>query len=790
MRTPAAVQRRYRPCHFLTVPWLLFGPGIALGATSALEVALHRAGSNAAALRSALETVPDHQRLGVQFLIENMPGRDLRTLTADYLKEQADFAYRAWEEYPWRDQVSEATFFNFVLPYASINERRDAWRRDFYGRFRPLIGVAKTPSEAAAILNNKVFKQLNVKYSTQRVRADQSPLQSIESGLASCTGLSILLIDACRAVGVPARFVGTPLWSDQSGNHSWVEIWDNGWHFTGAAEPTGMNLDAGWFQNRAALAQRDEPRHAIYATSFKRTPLTFPCVWDRRVDYVFAVNVTDRYTTKQEALTEGHGWARFRVLDAVGDRLECAVAVVDDSGTVVGSGKSKDERFDSNDHWSTELSVGRPYQVAVNYHGQTAGKSIQLESEEQLFTILLTAAKVAGDSAVHVGAETDPIAALKQHLSIPHGDRPRLDDLPFARSSLSKTQVDQAQRLLWQDYSQWIAATRNEEMAAKALSAGKLRMPYASETFGTKPQAGWSLYLSMHGGGGAPKQVNDKQWQNQQQLYEPTEGIYLAPRAPTDTWNLWHQGHIDGLFTRLIENHVVLADVNPNRVYLMGYSAGGDGAYQLAPRMADRWAAAAMMAGHPNDASPLGLRNIGFAIYMGGKDGAYQRNEVAAEWKTKLGSLQNNDPTGYKHLVTIYPDKGHWMDGEDASAIAWMSEQVRNPLPSKIVWQQDDVSSSRFYWLAAADDPQAGSLVTAERKGQTIDIESTAVKSIYVRFNDQMADLDQPVKITSQGEVIQEAIISRRIVTLHKTITERGDPTSVFSAEVAVPLHR
>ena len=37
--------------------------------------------------------------------------------------------------------------------------------------------------------------------------------------------------------------------------------------------------------------------------------------------------------------------------------------------------------------------------------------------------------------------------------------------------------------------------------------------------------------------------------------------------------------------------------VDSDRVYLMGYSAGGDGVYQVAPRMADRFAAAAMMAG-------------------------------------------------------------------------------------------------------------------------------------------------------------------------------------------------
>ena len=73
--------------------------------------------------------------------------------------------------------------------------------------------------------------------------------------------------------------------------------------------------------------------------------------------------------------------------------------------------------------------------------------------------------------------------------------------------------------------------------------------------------------------------------------------------------------------------------LDPNKVYLMGYSAGGDGVYQLAPRMADRFAAAAMMAGHPNETSPLGLRNLPFTIHMGENDTPYKRNKVAAEWK-------------------------------------------------------------------------------------------------------------------------------------------------------------
>jgi predicted peptidase len=66
-------------------------------------------------------------------------------------------------------------------------------------------------------------------------------------------------------------------------------------------------------------------------------------------------------------------------------------------------------------------------------------------------------------------------------------------------------------------------------------------------------------------------------------------------------------------------------------IYLLGYSAGGDGVYQLAPRMADRFAAASMMAGHPNDSTPAGLRNLPFALFMGGDDAAHNRNGVARE---------------------------------------------------------------------------------------------------------------------------------------------------------------
>lgn len=265
-----------------------------------VEEAFARAGDNAVELRKALNDAADDRKEGVRFLVAHMPDRDLKSLSAEFLLNNVRFACRALNEAPWKDRIPKEIFLNDVLPYASINERRDDWRGDFYKRFKPLVADAETPAEAAVILNQNIFDMLHVRFSRSRPKADQSPYETIKAGKASCTGLSVLLIDACRAVGVPARFAGTPRWADKSGNHSWVEIWDGGWHYTGAAEPAGGRLDRAWFTGRATTAQRDRRPHAIYASSFKRTAVTFPLVWGRKIDYVYAVNVTDRYAKPEE----------------------------------------------------------------------------------------------------------------------------------------------------------------------------------------------------------------------------------------------------------------------------------------------------------------------------------------------------------------------------------------------------------------------------------------------------------------------------------------------------------
>jgi hypothetical protein len=393
----------------------------------------------------------------------------------------------------------------------------------------------------------------------------------------------------------------------------------------------------------------------------------------------------------------------------------------------------------------------------------------------------------APDSAQPASA-SDSVAQLHAFLE-GGGNWAAIAEQPFAHHPLTQSQADEAKTRLITAWQESVCEARKAERRAETLTEGDLRLPFFVKVFGDAPGSGRSLFISLHGGGGAPAQVNDGQWQNQQRLYEPAEGVYVAPRAPTDTWNLWHQPHVDFFLDRLIDVMVITEQVDRNRVYLMGYSAGGDGVYQLAPRMADRWAAAAMMAGHPNDASPLSLRNLPFSLQVGGRDTAYNRHAIAADWEKQLDGLRQADPTGYEHFVKIYPEHGHWMQREDAVALPWMAKFRRDPVPSRVVWKQDDVTHPSFYWLAVDEaNRQAGALVTAAIDGQQVWVESGDVAKVTVLLDDRLVDLDQPVSLVVNGHATQPIQLGRTMATLASTLSQRGDPELSFSASLDVTL--
>ncbi len=189
---------------------------------------------------------------------------------------------------PWG--IDDVTLLNeYVLPRTSLGEPAVSWEPVLRPIAEELTRGAKTPLDAAILLNRHLWKRIGVIYSTKRDKPNQDPLHSIRIGMASCSGLSILLVDACRSVGIPARVVGC-WWRHKPGNHTWVEVWSEGdWHPLGAFED--VPPEKLWFLDDAAQARAEDPRYAIYAARATPSP-------DGTIFYgwnVPAENVTARY---------------------------------------------------------------------------------------------------------------------------------------------------------------------------------------------------------------------------------------------------------------------------------------------------------------------------------------------------------------------------------------------------------------------------------------------------------------------------------------------------------------
>jgi len=187
---------------------------------------LSEAGANRASLERIIEEFAESHHDEVAFLLENMPKKHLREIPYEILASSITLSKRLREEAPWGGDVPLEIYLNDVLPYSCVTEPIEDWRPFLHAKFAQkafdeAAGQASTAAsieKAALWLNENVFRELNVTYKAfyPGHHPDQGVFESMSLGYASCTGLSVILVAACRSVGIPARVAGTPSWTTDS----------------------------------------------------------------------------------------------------------------------------------------------------------------------------------------------------------------------------------------------------------------------------------------------------------------------------------------------------------------------------------------------------------------------------------------------------------------------------------------------------------------------------------------------------------------------------------------------
>ena len=233
-----------------------------------------------------------------EYLMLNRRSTMDSALSEAYFSQHAAFALDVRRSAPW--EVSDAIFEEYVLPHCVLDEpRRESSDLQVRQRLRrlclPLVADASTPLESAMLLNEKIWSELNVTFQPNMSPMYLSPEDVLNQGAASCSGLSIVAIDCCRAVGVPARAVGVADWGGGEGNHVWFEVWSQGaWHYLGAAEPTAAN--ATWFTERLQQAEGPTVLASVFSRGAHEQCRWFPLPWRAAENNeCHAVEVTQRY---------------------------------------------------------------------------------------------------------------------------------------------------------------------------------------------------------------------------------------------------------------------------------------------------------------------------------------------------------------------------------------------------------------------------------------------------------------------------------------------------------------
>lgn len=193
---------------------------------------------------------------------------DAKTLSADFLIDNIEKAFAAWQASAWKSEVDWETFCHYILPYRFQDEVLPSvgWRDSLYNEYYPLIAGVKEMKQAFAIIQAKVWKQVGS--SSSNVPYIINVLDLKRQRRATCIQRCVLLGSILRAVGIPVAIDQVNRWANYSQTgHSWVAMVTNSGTYTVYEKDSIARqynpLDASSFKvNKQAL--KDYPADGLF----------------------------------------------------------------------------------------------------------------------------------------------------------------------------------------------------------------------------------------------------------------------------------------------------------------------------------------------------------------------------------------------------------------------------------------------------------------------------------------------------------------------------------------------
>lgn len=329
------------------------------------------------------------------------------------------------------------------------------------------------------------------------------------------------------------------------------------------------------------------------------------------------------------------------------------------------------------------------------------------------------------------------------------------------------------------------------------------------------------LVLGLHGGGeGAGSAGSATGWKLSGHMGMYPQGIRLIH----DTWNSVHG---ERFLLTMIEIAKAQHEIDPDRVYAMGFSMGGVGSMFMAGRHPDLFAGAIPAHGviaakggskivREEDVGDLehgllpNLRNVAVYFYTGSLDRNCEPGTFCKAW-TRIQALRAADPGGYADIrFQCHEGVAHSNPpGEPGNAYKFIRGKRRDAFPRKIVWEyndnpwiwpdaEDKGKADRrpkhwMYWLHCKDprDRMLVSAVRADADGaHVIDLDVPKMcfpDDFTIYLNDRMYDVHKEVRVRVNGAEVWRGRPQPDLVAVLESLDAKLDRTMVFDRRIAIP---
>ncbi len=258
-------------------------------------------------------------------------------------------------------------------------------------------------------------------------------------------------------------------------------------------------------------------------------------------------------------------------------------------------------------------------------------------------------------------------------------------------------------------------------------------------------EAMYPLILSLPEAGQKPDAHLRSAWTNRDVLQN---AILVCPAMPEDPKG-WDQTMVGGKPGGLSHLFTVLRlaserfPIDPDRIFVVGRGAGVPAAFAAGKYSPHQFAGIVGLSGGPKTVGPENFLSLPSALFGGGAD--------AKEFHEKSQAL------GHEHssLEVEVSEEVVWK---------WIEEQERVALPKKLAVYTGEAiifnpSSNRVNWLRVA--PIAtGAFAHAEVKSaeNTFVIYSEGISHATFYLNDELVDLEKPIKVVANGVVSEHKV--------------------------------